>query len=417
MTDAAAPLSAVFAAGLPGAAGGRLGLAVSGGGDSMAMLHLAAAHARKTGLQLAVVTVDHGLRPEAAAEAELVRKSCQALDIPHETLHWERPEPRGNLQGAAREGRYRLIAGWAQGAGIDRVALAHTRDDVAETFLMRLARGAGVDGLSAMAADRRAFGIRWLRPLLAVGRAELRAYLRAQGHAWCEDPSNEDTRFGRVRARQALAALGPLGIEAETLARVAGNLAEARDALQVQTRAAAVACARIDAGDVLFDRPGLAAQPPEIKRRLVAQALQWIASAPYGPRAQSLLEVLAAIEAGRKFTLHGCLGLPAGAEFRVTREYSAVIGQTVPAPGPWDGRWRMTGPEAAGAVIAALGESGLAECPDWRETGRPRDSLLSAPALWRDGQLLAAPLARKGDRWQAVAGTDCDIVFDLAITH
>lgn len=390
---------------------------MSGGGDSMAMLKIAARYAEDAALSLHAVTVDHGLRPEAADEAALVAANCTRLAIPHDILTWDGMAAQGNLQAAARAARYRLMADWARAHGIAHIALAHTRDDIAETFLMRLARGAGVDGLSAMEATRQAHGITWLRPLREVARADLRDLLRAEGVEWVEDPSNDDRRFDRVRARQALTALAPLGLGAARLADVAANLRDASDALQVQTRAAARQVAHVDAGDIVIDRAGFANLPVDIRRRLAAQALQWIASADYTPRGHALMPFIAAIEAGQKATLHGCLGLPAHGAYRLTREYKAVSA-TRSAPGAlWDGRWRVEGPAVAGAHVAALGEAGLADCPDWRETGRPRDSLLATPALWSGNRLIAAPLARCGDGWLAKAVMTGDFVFDPPISH
>lgn len=343
----------------------------------MALLSLA------SGLRCHAVTVDHGLRPESASEAEGVARHCASLGIPHDILRWHW-DGTGNLQDAARRGRRRLIADWARANGIDTVALGHTRDDVAETFLMRLARGAGLDGLSAMQGAW-VDGIAWRRPLLAIGRAELRDYLTAQGVAWIEDPSNDNPRFDRVRARQAMASL-PLGLTAERLAEVASHLAEARAALEEATLAAARTNARTQGGDVVIDPAGLS---PEILRRLTLRAMNWVAPSDYGPRGEALTRVL---QSGG--SLHGCLILPG---LRICREAQATPG---PAPGPYWDCWHLDGPFAPDLHIAALGE-GIAYCPRWREAGLPRKSLLASPAIWRGGRLVAAPLAEFANGWAA----------------
>ncbi len=375
---------------------GPVGLAVSGGSDSMAMLYLAAAVARETGLGIHVVTVNHGLRPEAADEAAFVADVCASLDLPHRTLIWEKGPASGNLQAQARDARYRLMADWATSQGISTIALAHTRDDQAETFLMRLARQAGVDGLSGMALRRAAFGTTWLRPLLSVGRQELRQYLTVHGHKWCDDPSNEDRSYDRIKARDALAALAPLGIDAGVLSGVTDHMAQARQALNVQTLAAARDCTTIAAGDVLIRRAPFQGLPPEIQRRLLVHALKWVSGAEYGPRATKVFDCLTSLMEGRQATLHGCLLLTDAQGVRVTREYNAVADTVATPPQFWDGRWQVVSNDIKGIEVRALGPDGLLQCPDWRETGVPRTSLLASPSLWDGPTLIAAPMAGLG---------------------
>ncbi|MBW6507401.1 MAG: tRNA lysidine(34) synthetase TilS [Rhodobacteraceae bacterium] len=366
----------------------------------MALMHLLAAYRADGGPEPVIVSLDHGLRPEAAAEVAGVARAAAVLGLAHSALVWRGWDGRGNLMQAARQARYRLIGEWALGAGLPAVALGHTADDQAETFLMRLARGAGVDGLSAMAPERASDGMLWLRPLLGATRAELRSWLDARGIGWVDDPSNLDATYARIRARNALAALAPLGISAEGVAEVTAHLREVRAALVVQTHAAAMALTRIEAGDVIIDRDGLAALPAEIRRRLLAHALRWIAGAEHGPRGPALAELAQAASAGVPATLHGCLCLPEGGSLRICREAAATAAAV--APGAlWDGRWRVTGPTLPGAEVRPLGEAGLRQCPNWRQSGRPRAALLADPAVWRNAELLAAPLAGMGNGWQA----------------
>ena len=380
-----------------------LGLAVSGGGDSMAMLQLAhdwlegiRGQGLWPGVTLHAVTVNHGLRDEAADEAAMVAARCAALGLSHDTLawHWDRT---GNLQDAARAGRYALITDWAQAKGIAAVALGHTLDDQAETFLMRLARGSGVDGLAAMRADWQD-GLRWLRPLLTVPRAELRAFLRARGLDWAEDPSNEDPRFDRVRARQVLGQLEGLGLDAQRLADTAAHMRAAREALELQTQTAARQACTVQDGDVVIDLDALTAQPFDIQTRLLAHALMWVSSAEYRPRLSALHEVLAQVMLGDRRTLHGCLLEGDMDQVRISREYNAVRRKTARPGEPWDRRWRLTGPDPK-AEVRTLGDA-IADCPDWRATGRALRSLKASPAVWRDGKLIAAPLAGWPNGWE-----------------
>lgn len=369
---------------------GPVGIAVSGGGDSVALLVLAV----RAGVAVAAATVDHGLRAASAAEAAGVAALCARLGVEHSILRWHW-DGRGNLMEAARDGRMALLAEWARGRGLPAVALGHTADDVAETFLMRLARRSGVDGLAAMAARREAMGVTWLRPLLGVRRPALRAMLRREGIGWVEDPTNDDPAFGRTQARRALAALAPLGIGAETLAAVAGHLAQVRAALEAQTAAAAGLVFREAGGALALDRAALAAQPEEVRRRLLDAAFRWIGGTAHGPRRADLARAAAAIAGGGAATLHGARVLP-GAGW-IVRELRAA-GGAVPVGAVWDGRWHVTGPPA---TVAALGAAGLADCPGWRSIGLPRAVLLASPGVWDGARLLAAPVAGRPGAWRA----------------
>lgn len=380
-----------------------LHVAVSGGSDSMALLYLSHGWATRAGVRLTALTVDHGLRPEAAAEAGFVAASCAGLGVAHQTLHWRGWDGRGNLQQAARAARYDLLAGAADAGGA--ILLGHTADDLAETFLMRLARGSGVDGLAAMRAEWQGQGHRWARPLLAARRDDLRAWLTAQGLGWRDDPSNENNDFDRVKARRALAQLAPLGLGVERLASTAGAMRMARDALEQATFEAARGAARVEpAGDVVIDTDAFGALPPELQGRLLTHALRWVSGAPYRPRRAALHRLMDDLAAGRRATLHGCLVTPRAGLLRIGREPKAVADLQAPPGTPWDGRWYLAGPEGGGdVVIGALGEAGLALCPDWRESGIARSALLASPAV-RDratGALKAAPLAGCANGWMA----------------
>jgi tRNA(Ile)-lysidine synthase len=344
----------------------RLGLAVSGGGDSMALLHLAAP------LGPEVATVHHHLRPEADAEVALVAATCARLGLRHHVLHWQAP-PKGNLQDAARRSRRDLLAAWA-GPEARTVLLAHTQDDVAETFLMRLSRGAGVDGLAEMAGHFTHRGTPFLRPLLTASRADLRAHLRALGAAWAEDASNADPRYLRARIRATL----PL--PPETLAQSARHLAEARHALEVladlwQPRAFAAT------PFALAPRPDLFEAPPETRRRLLTRALLWLAPADYPPRGTALARLLEALAAGRPATLGG-VRFDGKQLFREAR----ALPPPVPPGALWDGRFTAQGPEEA-----RLGPLGPDLPPDWRTFGLPRGALAASPALRCGEELLCAP--------------------------
>lgn len=372
-----------------------LGLAVSGGGDSMAMLALTHGWARVMGVALRVVTVDHGLRQGAADEAAMVAAECRALGHPHDTLCWTW-DGKGNLQDAARRARRDLIGAWR--GEIGHVLFAHTQDDQAETVLMRLLRGSGVEGLAAMAPRRHVpdeCGGWWqIRPLLGESRAELRHYAETLRLPFVDDPSNEDPRFDRVRMRQAMTTLG---LDAASLARTAGRMARAAEALAA--RAAEVAARTVTqetvngvaTGDLLIDRDGLAAVERDTQMRVLADALQRVASAPYRPRAQALEALLDRALGGSGGTLHGVDLAVSATHIRLAREFAALVPLEAPArPGAtWDRRWRITEGLGAGLTIRALGPEGWAQRPENMDLTVPARAARSWPALF-DGDRLVA---------------------------
>lgn len=365
---------------------GPIGVAVSGGGDSMALLLLAV----ETGRQVFAATVDHGLRVESAKEAALVGEFCQMRGIPHEILRWQE-SPSGNLQAAARDARLDLLSGWSNRHGLRAVALGHTLDDQAETVLMRLARGSGVDGLAGMAATRSAQGTLWIRPLLWVKRAHLREYLRAQSVTWVDDPSNEDTGFDRVKARKALAALSDLGITAEGLADTAMRQARARRALETATHELALTAATLDdAGCIRISVSDLVQAPQELRLRLLSHSLCWASAQKYRPRADALGRLGELLGTSFRTTLHGAVTTGDATHLFIAREFARVQ-EAVPVGEIWDGRWHVTGP--MGGHIAALGEDGLSRCPDTTKNKAHRDALLASPAVWKEGSVVAAPCA------------------------
>ena len=252
-------------------------LAVSGGPDSVALLWLAARWRRslKRGPRLIAVTVDHGLRREAAAEAREVKRLARTLGIEHRTLRWRGKKPNTGVPAAAREARYRLLAKAARASGATHVATAHTRDDQAETFLMRLLRGSGISGLSAMAAETEREGMLLMRPLLDISKTELIATLGAAGIGFADDPSNRDPAFTRPRLRSLMPALAEEGADAKTLARLAARLGRADAALEVLVHGAERYLALMDRSATLgnYDACAFAALPEEIRLRLLRRAI------------------------------------------------------------------------------------------------------------------------------------------------
>ncbi len=271
-------------------------LAVSGGPDSIALMWLAARW-RSTlarGPRLVAVTVDHGLRVEAAAEARDVKRLARTLDLTHRTLRWTGEKPKTGLPAAARTARYRLLAQAARASGATHILTAHTRDDQAETLLMRLLRGSGIAGLAAMARESERDGVLLARPFLHVSKSQLVATLKKAKIGFADDPTNRDTNFTRPRLREIMPVLAAEGGDARNLARLASRLARANQAVEILVdgaerylalrdreapRAGFDANAFASAFDAstfdasTFDAKAFAAMPEEIRLRLLKRAI------------------------------------------------------------------------------------------------------------------------------------------------
>jgi tRNA(Ile)-lysidine synthase len=265
-------------------------LAVSGGPDSIALMWLAARWRRALarGPRLIAVTVDHGLRSEAAAEAREVKRLARSLDLTHRTLRWAGPKPRTGLPAAARAARYRLLAQAARACGATHILTAHTRDDQAETLLMRMLRGSGIAGLAAMARESERDGLVLARPFLDISKSQLLATLNRAKLGFADDPSNRDTSFTRPRLRRLMPVLAAEGGDTRNLVRLASRLARANAAVEVLVDGAerylalrdrqssdsefnTKTAARLDTKT--FDAKTFAAMPDEIRLRLLLRAI------------------------------------------------------------------------------------------------------------------------------------------------
>ena len=388
-----------------------LALAVSGGADSTALLHLVDRARRAAALpeRIVVLTVDHRLRPAARDEIEAVARLAAERGLPHRTLVWDAASPGGNLQARAARARRRLLLDATRAAGCDTLLLAHHADDQAETVLGRLARGSGVLGLAGMRAARDQDGILLARPLLALPKARLVATLRAAGVAWCEDPSNADERFQRARLRAARPTLDALGLDRDRLTATARAMARAGAVIERLV-------GELDAAYVARDTLGgwlslplapLLAADEEIRLRLLSRLAAEVVAADYGPRLETLeafdAELRAAAPRGPLVrTLAGCR-----LELRRGRLWIAVeLGRapetltlTPGTHGIWRGRPVSLAADAPAPVtIAPLGHAGRLAATGATRESRARDTpppsaaiVETAPALFVDGRLVACP--------------------------
>lgn len=279
----------------------RIGVAVSGGPDSLALLLLAAA--ARPG-QVEAATIDHGLRPESRGEAEMVAAVCDSLGVPHAilTARWSEILETA-IQERARKERYLLLGYWAEEHGIDAIVTAHHAEDQAETVLMRLARGAGVRGLAGIRPRSISPGahVRLIRPLLGWSRSQLERVCGDAGVTPVADPSNQDERFERVRVRRSLSGLDWLDSGAVALS--AANLADADAALDWAMKEEWTRSVQEKRGSIVYRASEV---PVEIVRRLVARAIRRLATeGDREPRGPELTRLVTALSNGETATLRG----------------------------------------------------------------------------------------------------------------
>jgi len=388
-------------------------LAVSGGADSMALMLLV--HRWLAGKrdvpETIVATVDHGLRAEARAEAEWVATQASALGFDPALLTWSGEKPATGIQDAAREARYRLLTELAGAAGRGPIAIvtAHTEDDQAETLLMRLSRGSGLDGLSAMAPQRSLddgpVEVVLVRPLLTISGARLRATLRAAGRPWLEDPSNDAERFERVRIRKARPTFAALGLSNEKMALSARRLARAREALESGV-GALQRDTQLDLHKGAFASFELAAwqaAPEELRLRLLARLVRAFGGQEQPLRMAQLEQLLArmATPGFEGATLAGTAVTPRRQQIHVQRETGRSPLPTVQLePGMaaiWDRRFRVAlARSGQGPLdVRALGAEAYAKLRrklNDKTPQLPASAAATLPAFWRGAELMCVPL-------------------------
>jgi tRNA(Ile)-lysidine synthase len=383
-----------------------LALAVSGGADSVALMLLVRSwlDLAPGGPQITVLTVDHRLRAAAALEAEWVREQAAMLGFQHQTLLWEGEKPRSDLQAAARRARYGLMTAYCRAASIPGLATAHNRDDQAETVLMRLARGSGLDGLCAMEELSRREGIDILRPLLDVSHQRIEAFLLERGQPWLEDPSNDDARHERVRVRRKLKSGQMPALSPVALALSARRLRRAREALDRVT--AEFVRAKVSLHEAGFAKLSLAGLF-EIDEEIALRALARLILAVGGGNAPLRLSKLEAFyqrmrTVRRSATLGGCRLLARGPSLLVVREIGRIGASATSTIQPgetrlWDGRFTVThcGAESGAATLRALGADGMraVKTAGGHFGPLPALTVMALPSLWAGSELEFTPFA------------------------
>ena len=379
---------------------GKIAVAVSGGADSVALALCVKQWARQ---EIIALIVDHGLRAESAAEAAQVQARLRQIGIVSEILVWEHAPVTGRVHEKAREARYRLLTEACRRHGAGALLTAHHSGDQAETILMRLAKGSGIDGLAGIAAESMRDGIRLLRPLLAVSKERLVAVCEAAGVAFVTDPSNGAEKYARGRLRRVLPLLEAEGLTVESLTGLGLRAREAKDALDFYTREFLSNSAQTEiGGSVCLDRSALRVAPRAIALRALAFCLRYIHDEDYPPEHTALAGLLKACVGGGDEpvrTLYGCIASITEDRVMLLREPAAaceVLPLSSGATVLWDKRWLVTADSAVqGGTIRALGNPPHAVidalAPALRRQipqGRVRASL---PALWDGDAIRAIP--------------------------
>ncbi|MBC7951461.1 MAG: tRNA lysidine(34) synthetase TilS [Rhodospirillaceae bacterium] len=381
----------------------RVAVAVSGGADSLALALLADQWAKALGGEVIALTVDHRLRANSATEAARVGQWLAARHIPHRILSWDGPKPAADLQAQARAARYRLLEEFCRAEGVLHVLLGHHRDDQAETLLMRLGRGSGVDGLAAMASVQEGFALRWLRPLLPLPRARLAATLIALGQDWVEDPSNANDAFARARLRKLIPVLATEGLSPERLAATAKTMGRARVALETMVAETAARWVTLHpAGFAVADPQAFAHPPDDVGLRLLTRLLMCVGGGTYAPRAERSEKLFWQLKHGltKAVTLGGCRIAPCSEGLLFSREPARMAPPVALVPGAelsWDGRFRLKVAEDApiGLVLGALGVTGWNRVAGMVKPRRlpvlPAAVRATLPTIYGDDAISAVP--------------------------
>lgn len=412
------------AADLPG-----LAVGCSGGPDSMALTCLLKDWAARHAVPMTALIVDHGLRHGSDAEAACVAGWLTERGVDAVVLAHTGDRPKSNIQAEARQLRYDLMRDWCIVRQVPVLAVAHHLEDQAETFLLRLARGSGVDGLAAMAPVTAVPGdpyrqVTLIRPLLDMPRADIHAVLARSDWPFVEDPSNRDIRHARVRMRNLASALAKEGLDPQRLARTARTMRRARQALETATRDFLSASAFLDPyGYAGMDRTAFARTEEEVGLRALTRLLQLVSGGDYPFRLDRLESLAAALRSETPTstrTLAGCRVENRSGTVMVFREEAAIV---PPEPARetclWDRRFQVKlAGDLDGLTLGKLGAEGVRQArarglADDRFEQAPGPARAALPGLWR-GDVLIAVGGQDGGA-ASVAGDRVGAAFRKAV--
>ena len=281
--------------------GKKLAVAVSGGIDSICLLHWC----KLAGLDICCLHVNHGLRAAAEVETQYVCDLCEKLNVPCKIFYWTGDKPTAGLENAARDARYKMMTDFCKDNDIYALLIAHQADDQIETFLMNLGRGSGLYGLAAMRRESYRDGVRIVRPLLDVSRAELRSWLDENEVKYFIDEMNSDPHYTRVKIRQNRHLLNEkLGISDARILLAIENLGRLRD--KIETDVGELVGSVTDSGRAVFDATFLFDLGTDIRLKFIGTLIQTVGGDKYPPRLNSLENALTKLQSNCKFTLGHC---------------------------------------------------------------------------------------------------------------
>jgi len=381
---------------------GKIALAVSGGPDSMALAFCAKRWAQR---DIVAFIVDHDLRAESAAEAAQVQAVLKQMNVAAEILHWKHEPIAARLHEKAREARYRLLMEACRRHGANDLLIAHHRDDQAETILMRLAKGSGVEGLAGMEAQTARDDIRFLRPFLSLPKERLIATCQAAHIPFATDPSNSLEKFARGRLRKIMPLLAPEGLTVENLITLGARAAEAKIALEHYTNIFLHDAVQSEiGGSIRIDRAKLREVPRAIGLRALTTCLRAIHETEHPPEyaaLSSLFEAIIGNDGETTRTFYSCIASISPNRVTLLREPAAATDVLLLRAGEtilWDKRWLVTAKEQENMPLLTIRALGTPPhelidrvAPGLRHQipqGRVRATL---PALWKGEEIIAIP--------------------------
>ncbi|QOD38658.1 tRNA lysidine(34) synthetase TilS [Candidatus Wolbachia massiliensis] len=387
----------------------KVAVAVSGGVDSIALLHLMIGWTKKRQcLPPIALTVNHGLRSESQKEAEFVVNYAKELGVKESfILHWEKQNVKGNVQLKARKARYKLLTEWCKNNNVKYLLVAHHKDDQAETFLLRLERGSGIDGLSSMDYQSFLNNVCILRPLLNFSRSEIEKYANFHQLKWVEDRSNQDLKYRRTLYRNLLKASDNQEILTERICLTALHMKRAAKALLHYTRLAFNDCVNVhDLGYIEIQLSEFYKVPEEIALRLLLYSIMTISSKYYKPRYNSLIAIFNKIlrkDNDVNCTLSECKIRQCRESLLIIREPSKIqeVSVSLPLSGPieWDNRFSCTilGSQECSVIIAPLKKT--QKIPKFlKDYDCCPEVFYSLPVVLKGGEVVAYPYVNHNEK-------------------